>query len=91
MKRAFLVVLFLCSVSAGLSFGQAVDSQQISGIVSDPTGAAVPRAEVVVTNEATGISRSVQSNDDGNYVVLNLPVGTYTITTTVQGFKKSVL
>ncbi|WP_263419251.1 carboxypeptidase regulatory-like domain-containing protein [Terriglobus albidus] len=68
-----------------------VDSQQISGTVTDPSGASVPGADVTVTNEATGVSRAVKSNDDGNYVVLNLPVGIYTVTTTMSGFKKSVL
>lgn len=67
------------------------DNQQIIGSVTDPSGAAVPNAEITVTNEATGISRAVKSNEDGNYVVLNIPVGMYTITTSVTGFKKSVI
>jgi hypothetical protein len=72
-------------------FAQAVDRQQITGTVTDSTGAAVPQADIVVTNEATGITRTLKSNADGNYVVLNVPVGVYTITTTVPGFKKFVL
>ncbi|CAN5702950.1 TonB-dependent receptor [soil metagenome] len=90
MKRVLLIILLLFS-SAGLAMGQAVDSQQITGVVSDPSGAAIAQAEVTVTNEATGVTRTVRSNDDGNYNVLNLPVGVYTITTTVPGFKKSIL
>jgi len=78
-------------MSQGVSSSQAVDSQQISGVVTDPAGAAVPQAEVTVTNEATRVTRTVRSNDDGNYNVLNLPVGVYTITTVMQGFKKSIL
>ncbi|WP_245536094.1 carboxypeptidase-like regulatory domain-containing protein [Terriglobus roseus] len=70
---------------------QATDRQLISGIVTDPSGASVPNAEITVTNTATGVSRSVTSNSDGNFTVLNLTVGTYDITTTVQGFKKSVI
>ena len=91
MKRVLLITLFLIFTSAGLALGQAVDSQQITGVVTDPTGAAVPRAEVTVTNEATRANRTVRSNDDGNYTVLNLPVGVYTVTTVMQGFKKSIL
>jgi hypothetical protein len=90
MKHAILSAIVMASVSTAVVYAQAVDSQQISGTVTDPTGAAVPGAEVTVTNAATGLTRSVQSNGDGFYVVLNLPVGTYTITTTMQGFKKSV-
>lgn len=91
MKRKVLSCLVLSCVSAGLAAGQAVDSQQISGTVTDPSGASVPGASVTVTNNATGLSRTVQSNAAGNYVVLNLPVGVYNITTTIQGFKKSVI
>jgi hypothetical protein len=91
MKRQLLLVLFFLLSTAGLCFGQAVDSQQIFGTVSDPTGAAVPNADIVVTNEATGLARTLKSNSNGNYVVLNVPVGVYTLTTTSAGFKKSVL
>jgi len=91
MKRSFLVLWFFLIVPIGLIFAQSVDRQQITGTVTDPTGAAVPQADIVVTNEATGISRTVKSNADGNFTVLNVPVGVYTITTTVNGFKKSVL
>lgn len=91
MKRALLIALFFVVSSFGLAFGQTVDSQQITGVITDPTGAAVPQAEVTVTNEATGVSRVVRSNDDGNYTVLNLPVGVYTVSTVMQGFKKSIL
>jgi hypothetical protein len=91
MKRVFFVVLCLLFLSTGLCLGQAVDSQQITGVVTDSTGAAISNAEVTVTNEATRVARTVRSNNDGNYTVLNLPVGVYTVTTTMPGFKKSIL
>jgi len=91
MKRVFFVVLCLLFLSTGLCMGQAVDSQQITGVVTDSTGAAISNAEVTVTNEATRVARTVRSNNDGNYTALNLPVGVYTITTTMPGFKKSIL
>ncbi|MBS1820748.1 MAG: carboxypeptidase regulatory-like domain-containing protein [Acidobacteria bacterium] len=90
MRRAVLALLFLLS-STCLILAQAVNSQRITGTVTDATGAAVPQANIVVTNEATGINWSVKSNNDGNYTVLNLPVGVYTVTTTMDGFKKFVL
>lgn len=91
MKSLFLAFAFLLFASAVPLLGQAVDSQQITGVVTDSTGAAVAQAEVTVTNEATRATHTVRSNDDGNYIVLNLPVGVYTITTSMQGFKKSIL
>lgn len=91
MKRIFFVVLCLMFLSTGLCMGQAVDSQQITGVVTDSTGAAISNAEVTVTNEATRVTHTVRSNNDGNYTVLNLPVGVYTVATTMPGFKKSIL
>jgi hypothetical protein len=90
MKHVLLSAVMMACVSTAVVYAQAVDSQQISGTVTDPTGAAVAGAQVTVTNAATGLTRSVQSNGDGFYVALNLPVGTYTITTTATGFKKAV-
>jgi hypothetical protein len=87
MKRLLVaIIFFLFLSSAGMTFAQSMDRQQITGTVTDPTGAAVPDADIVVTNEATGASRTVKSNTDGNFTVLNIPVGVYTITTTVNGF-----
>ena len=91
MKRAVFSFAMLACIVPCAMHAQAVDSQQISGTVTDPTGAAVVGADVSVTNAATGISRAVKSNSDGLYVVLNLPVGTYTVTSSAPGFKKSVI
>lgn len=91
MKSGVVAFLFLFLLSTGAVLGQSVDNQQITGVVTDPTGAAVPNAVVMVTNEATGVSRTVKSNDEGYYTVLTVPIGVYTITTTVPGFKKSIL
>jgi hypothetical protein len=68
-----------------------VDSQLITGTVTDPSGAVVQNAVVTVTNNATGLSRAVKSNESGVYTALNLPVGTYSVTTVIAGFKKSVI
>ncbi len=91
MKRAVFSLILSACIAPCVMLAQAVDSQQISGTVTDPTGAAIPGAEVSVTNTSTDISRTVKSNGDGLYVVLNLPVGTYTVTTSMPGFKRSVI
>ena len=90
MKRA-LIALFLIFSSIGVALSQSVDSQQITGNVTDATGAAVAQAEVIVTNDATRVSHTVRSNEEGNYTVLNLPVGVYTVSAAIQGFKKSIV
>ena len=91
MRRELLGCVMLAYSVTSMSYSQSVDSQQISGTVTDPTGASVLGADVTVTNEATGVSRTAKSNEAGLYNVLNLPVGTYTVNVTMPGFKKAVL
>lgn len=91
MKYALLGCAVLACVSTNLAVGQTVESQQITGSVSDSSGAVVANAEITVTNSATGLSRTVNSNGDGLYTVLNLPVGTYTLTASAPGFKKFII
>src|SRR5690242_14250774 len=64
------------------------DAGSIVGFVKDPSGSVVPGAKVVAKNEATGIDRTVNTNDSGYYVVSNVPPGFYAITVEANGFKK---
>jgi hypothetical protein len=91
MKSTIISCLVLACVSTNLALGQSVEGQQITGSVTDSSGAVVANAEVTATNTATGLSRTARSNGDGMYTVLNLPVGAYTITATMAGFKKFVI
>jgi hypothetical protein len=59
----------------------------ISGIVTDPAGATIAGAEVVVVNDATRVQISTTSNDEGIYVVPNLPPGNYRVQVSRTGFK----
>ena len=58
----------------------------VAGTVTDSTGSTVPGARIVVTNLATGIERTVSSNDAGFYSVTAIPAGRYSITVTKEGF-----
>jgi hypothetical protein len=90
MKRLAVVVLLLCFAAS--AHGQStLSNQQISGTVVDSGGAVVPNASVTITNEGTGLTRTTTSNADGNYIVTDLPIGSYTVTASVSGFKKFVL
>lgn len=62
----------------------------IIGNVTDPSGAAVARCAIHVTNEATGQKREVASESDGAYVVALLPLGAYRVEAEAGGFKKAV-
>jgi hypothetical protein len=59
----------------------------ISGIVTDPAGATIAGAEVVVVNDSTRVQISTMSNDEGIYVVPNLPPGNYRVQVSRVGFK----
>ena len=92
LGRIFFPAMLLVG-AIGLFIG--VDAQtstvgSISGTVRDPTGAVVPRAQVVVQEERTGFSRTVMANDEGFYSAPSLPFGRYSVSTAPQGFKKTV-
>jgi hypothetical protein len=59
----------------------------ITGTVSDSSGAAIPAAQLEVTNTGTGLSRQTTSNDLGQYSVSDLPVGKYSIDISHPGFQ----
>src|SRR5258708_12710870 len=61
----------------------------ISGTVRDEKGAVVPKAEVSIQSEGTGISRTVNSDDNGFYLANSLPAGRYTVTPAPNGFQKT--
>lgn len=58
----------------------------ISGAVTDSSGAAIPNAAVLVHNDETGNERHLQTGPDGRYAAPSIPVGTYTVTVTANGF-----
>lgn len=80
-----LLALCLGLLSAGLSVGQTTFGS-ITGTVTDPSGALVPRAKVSVTNEGEGTVRQVTTGTTGVYTVPNLNVGTYRIRVSAAGF-----
>src|SRR5215469_11127887 len=64
-------------------------SGTIEGIVTDPSGAGVPDASVVATLESTGAPRGVNTDEQGRYRLIALPVGLYTIRCEKPGFQKA--
>jgi Carboxypeptidase regulatory-like domain/TonB-dependent Receptor Plug Domain len=83
----FFPVLILGSLAAPRAFGQAA---QISGVITDSSGARLPGANVTIVNEDTGISRSVDTNTDGFYSVPLLQPGKYMITAKGTGFATQI-
>jgi hypothetical protein len=68
----------------------AQGTAQISGTVSDPSGARLPGAEITATQTATGVTRSVISNESGLYVLPSLATGPYKLEVALPGFRTFV-
>ena len=88
-RRASYVVLLV-----GLSFAQPVLAQRItgdiSGTVTDGTGAVLPNVTVTAVNSGTNASRSGVTNDNGAFRLPELAIGTYKVTASAAGFKTAV-
>ena len=83
----FLACLLLfCSVAVA-----QVVSGDILGTITDPSGAAVTRARIVVTNNGTHETHAVTSGASGEYILTGLPSGFYSITVTAANFKTFVV
>ena len=91
MSRAIRTLLTL-AVFATLGttvFAQAT-SGRISGAVTDAQGGLLPGATVTVTEVNTNYTRTATTDAQGAYVFVNLPLGTYTVSAELTGFKKGV-
>jgi Carboxypeptidase regulatory-like domain len=81
---------FLFLFMAGLiCFSSSAFAQQatIVGTVTDPSGAVIPNVAVTLTNTDTGGSRTIPTNDAGQYVAVDLQIGHYEVKATASGFK----
>ncbi len=90
--RSKLLAKFV-TLSFALLFAPAIFAQAsgaLNGTVKDPNGALIQGANVTVKNTATNLTRSAVTNEDGNWTVTVLPVGTYSVSYEKEGFKKAV-
>jgi hypothetical protein len=65
-----------------------VTTADLVGTIKDNSGAVVRGVKITLTNDATGVSRSVTTDDDGNYIFTSLQPGRYAITAEASGFRK---
>ena len=86
---SFVRLLLLLAVAA-LCIAPSPAQQTLGGItgeVTDTSGGVIPNVEVKIVGEQTGLTRIVKSNGTGEYLFVNLPIGTYTLTYTADGFE----
>jgi hypothetical protein len=85
----FFALAFFTATAALLHAPRAIAQTTlggITGVVSDPSGSVIPGATVTAVSEGTSLTRTAVSNSDGAYSLVNLPIGTYTLTFTRDGF-----
>ena len=82
------VVVGLIVLGSCLVFAQG--SAVISGIVRDATGAVLPGVTVTIKHTESGLTRTVDSTENGSYRMPSLPVGPYEVTGEKMGFKQGV-
>jgi len=86
--RLFLLLVTTGFLGAGVVPALAQrTTASLRGTITDSTHAIVPGASVTVANQDTGLARTVTTNAEGLYSVSELPVGRYSITVELQGFK----
>jgi hypothetical protein len=81
-RVALLLLLVL-----GLPFLAAGQEATVVGTVTDPTGGVVPNVTITITNVQTNAIRTLTTNDAGQYVASNLPIGKYDVKAEAAGFK----
>ena len=74
----------------GLKSNAQVTTGTISGTVADSTGAVLPGTNIVILNEDTGISRTVQADAAGRYSATSLSLGNYRVTASMAGFQTQI-
>ena len=83
--RRFVFLVLLSVVCMPAARGQQTLGA-ITGTIADPQGSIVPGVEVTAISQETKLVRTAKSNAEGSYSLVNLPIGTYTLTFTMQGF-----
>ncbi|HWE51008.1 MAG TPA: carboxypeptidase regulatory-like domain-containing protein, partial [Bryobacteraceae bacterium] len=85
-KTALLFTLGI-ALLAPLSWGQSITAGDVAGTVTDPSGAAVPRAAVTLTNVETSTTQKAITGAEGNYRFAFVPPGIYKVSVTGNGFQ----
>ena len=84
LRKSFVLMCIFHGLLAAAHAQQLLGS--ITGTVTDPSGAVVPKVQVTIQSHETNLRQRTLTQADGNYSFINLPIGTYTVTFTRDGF-----
>lgn len=80
----------LCA-SSSLVFAQGGTTSTLNGTVVDTSGAVLPGADVSAKHSASAVVTTSVTNTEGAFTIPAMPIGTYVVTVTLQGFKSAVI
>src|SRR5436309_12939821 len=88
-RRVATAIVALIALATSLVLAQGATAT-MSGVVHDGTGGVIPGVTVTIKHTETGLTRTVQTVEDGGYRMPSLPVGAYEVTAEAAGFKRQV-
>ncbi len=90
MSRNLQSLVSILSVFVGFSLAlySQTNTATVTGVVTDPTGAAIPLAHLSIRSGETGVVKSVEANEAGQFTFNFIPIGTYNATVEAAGFQK---
>jgi hypothetical protein len=86
MSKSTCLSAFVLLIALPFALAAQEATGRVLGSVTDPSQAAIPDAKVTVTNADTKVSRTTTTDREGNYQVLSLPIGPYSVTVEHAGF-----
>src|SRR5271156_504372 len=87
MRFPYVVLLSACALMLALPLLAQSPNGVINGLVVDPSNRVVAGVDVLVVNDVTGVRYTTKTNDEGIYVLPNLPPGPYRLQVSKAGFK----
>jgi hypothetical protein len=86
MRKLLTMMMFLCLFMTAAAGRAQQTLGSLNGTVLDASGAAVPDSTVTVTDAEIGVTRTTKAAGNGYFQIFNLPVGTYKVSATHEGF-----
>ncbi len=87
MKICVRTILSMALLVSTVPLAAQTNPASFTGTVTSKDGAVLPDAEVVATNVATQVTYPAKSNSDGLFTIPALPIGTYKVRATIQGYQ----
>jgi hypothetical protein len=82
-----IALLLVCGVATA---GAQSNTATLTGTVTDKTGAVIPQATIVITDQASGVRRTTESDARGYFSLVGIPVGNYDVAVSASGFNTLV-